>query len=65
MKKFWQKHYPTIILSITGIFAGILYWHFVGCQDGTCPIKSKWYLSGLYGGIMGLLIGGLFIKKKK
>jgi len=45
-----------------------LYWKFIGCTSGTCPIKSVWYLSTLWGATMGYLLGDLiggFIMTKK
>ena len=59
MKKILKKHILIIILSATGALGGFLYWKFVGCKTGTCPIKSVWYLSTLWGLIMGGLIGSL------
>lgn len=57
-----------IIFTIAGAAAGFLYWKFVGCSSGTCPIKSVWYWSTLWGMAMGYLLGdllGSFIVKRK
>jgi hypothetical protein len=59
MKKILRKHILIIVLSAAGALGGLLYWKFVGCKTGTCPIKSVWYLSTLWGLIMGGLIGSL------
>ena len=64
MKTFKQKLIFRIVLTVLGIIGGYLYWRFVGCSTGTCPIQSKWYLSSLYGGVIAYLISGLFIKNK-
>jgi len=65
---FLKKNLYRIIFIILGAVAGFLYWKFVGCESGTCKIKSVWYWSTLYGGIFGYLIGdiimGLFRKSK-
>lgn len=53
----------TIIGIILGAISGILYWKFVGCKSGTCPITSSWYGSSIYGAILGGLILSLFEKK--
>jgi hypothetical protein len=47
--------------------AGFLYWKFIGCLTGTCPIKSVWYYSTLYGLLFGYLAGDIIfsIKSKK
>jgi len=38
-----------------GAAAGWLYWYFVGCSTGTCPITGNPLISALYGGWMGML----------
>lgn len=57
--EFLKKHKLVVISTLTGLLAGFLYWKFVGCLSGTCPIKSVWYLSTLFGGIFGYLTGSL------
>lgn len=56
------------LLFMTGIvlggIAGYLYYHFVGCYDGTCSITSKPLNSTLYGALMGGLFVNLFNSKK-
>ena len=57
-----------IIFTITGAITGFLYWKFVGCNTGSCPIKSNWYLMTAYGLVFGYLAGDLisgFILKKR
>jgi hypothetical protein len=44
--------------------AGFLYYYFVGCPSGTCPITSHPLSSVMVGGIMGYLVTGIFEKKK-
>ena len=43
---------------------GYLYYYFVGCNSGTCPITSNPYISVIYGGVMGYLVFDLFKKKE-
>ncbi|NLN31152.1 MAG: hypothetical protein GX158_07980 [Bacteroidales bacterium] len=50
-----------IIFSISGLAGGFLYWKFIGCLSGSCPIKSVWYWSTLYGGVIGYLAGSILI----
>ncbi len=64
MKTFKQKLVFRIVITVLGIVGGYLYYYYVGCASGTCPIKSKWYLTCLYGGVIGYLVSGLFIKDK-
>jgi len=69
--KILKKRKSIYIVSFTlaGGIGGFLYWRFVGCNTGTCPIKSVWYYSTLYGLIMGYLAGnlisGFLLKKRK
>jgi len=71
MKEFIRKHIASIIFSVAGSAGGFLYWRFVGCISGTCIIKSVWYLSTIYGLVLGWVTGGLLediilkLKKKK
>lgn len=48
-----------IIFTLTGAVAGFLYWKFIGCNTGSCPIKSNWYLMTAYGIVLGYLAGDL------
>ncbi len=62
-----KKHTISLILLVAGAAAGYAYWHFIGCSSGTCPIKSVWYLSTLFGGVLGYLLGGMledYLQKK-
>jgi hypothetical protein len=72
MKEFVKKHLVEIIFSVAGAIGGFLYWRFIGCLSGTCFIKSVWYMSTLYGGLLGWVISSLgqdlisrFKKEKK
>lgn len=62
-KVFWYK----LVFAIIGAVGGFLYWKFVGCASGTCPIRSVWYFSTLWGTAMGYLLGdltGSFVVKR-
>ena len=67
--EFLKKHKILIIFTFLGMLGGFLYWKYVGCLSGSCPIKSVWYWSTLYGGLIGLLLGSfindLIIKYNK
>jgi hypothetical protein len=57
-----------LLFLLIGAICGFLYWKFVGCSAGSCPIKSVWYWSTLIGAILGYLLSdiiGDFIKKRK
>ncbi|MCX7986796.1 MAG: DUF6132 family protein [Bacteroidales bacterium] len=51
--KFWKP----IIFASVGALLGYLYYFYIGCQSGTCPITSNPYGSIVFGGLMGFLIG--------
>jgi len=51
-----------LIGLVLGAVAGYAYYHFVGCQSGTCAIQSNPVIMTLYGAGMG---GLLFFGKKK
>jgi len=65
MKNYLYKYRLKIGLIILGAIAGILYWKFIGCTSGSCPITSHWYSSGGYGMLFGWLISDLFKNNTK
>ena len=68
MKDFIIKHKYALALLIPGIIAGYLYWKYVGCLSGTCPITSNWHSMVLFGGLIGYFIGDSIddiVKKRK
>ena len=68
MKAFFKNKIIQIVLGLVGALGGFLYWKFVGCQSGTCPIQSVWYWSTLWGAVVGYLVGDFisdFINKRK
>jgi hypothetical protein len=60
---FILKYKLSIIGIIVGAMGGYLYYHFVGCASGTCPITSKPLNSTLYGAMMGGLLFNMFQKE--
>ena len=71
MKLFLKNKILQIVFALAGALGGFLYWKFVGCESGTCAIKSVWYWSTLWGVVVGYLIGDFMvdivqkIKKRK
>ena len=49
---FWKSALGVII----GGTAGFLYYHFAGCNSGSCGIASNPVSSIIVGGLMGLFI---------
>ncbi|MEO9005055.1 MAG: DUF6132 family protein, partial [Ginsengibacter sp.] len=65
MKNFLKKYQLAIIGVFLGAIGGYLYYHFVGCNSGTCAITSRPVNSTLYGALMGGLVFNIFKKEKK
>ena len=51
--KSWYLWKPVMGITL-GAFAGYLYYYFVGCKSGTCPITSSAWSTMLFGGFIGL-----------
>lgn len=51
--------------ALLGASAGFLYWYFIGCSSGTCPITSSPVVSSIWGAVMGGLILDMFKPKKQ
>ena len=68
MKNLIQNKKLAIAFTFAGALGGFLYWKFVGCNSGTCPIQSVWYWSTLWGAAVGYLIGDFgddLLKKRR
>jgi len=63
--QFINKHKLTGIGIIAGAIGGYLYYHFIGCNTGTCAITSQPVNSTIYGAIMGGLMFNIFKKENK
>ena len=51
---FWRS--PVIRIAL-GAVLGFLYYKFVGCATGSCPITRNPWTSTLYGAVIGGLVG--------
>ncbi|GAB2629593.1 DUF6132 family protein [Emticicia sediminis] len=60
---FINNNKLSIIGVVIGAIGGYLYYHYVGCASGTCPITSKPLNSTLYGAVMGSLFFNIFKKE--
>lgn len=68
MKFLLKNKKLPVALTVLGAIGGFLYWKFIGCNSGTCAIKSVWYWSTLWGAAVGFLLGDFvndFIQKRK
>lgn len=65
MKKFIMNNILPLVGGVVGALAGYLYYVFVGCNSGSCPITSSPVMSIIWGAVMGALLFSVFDKKKK
>jgi F0F1-type ATP synthase assembly protein I len=63
MYRWIQQNKLSILGMCVGAIGGFLYWKYVGCSTGTCPITSKPINSTLYGTLMGYLLFNIFQKE--
>ena len=61
MKSFLKNKTLQLFFALAGALGGFLYWKYVGCESGTCAIKSVWYWSTLWGAVAGYLIGDFIV----
>jgi len=59
-----KNNWTSLLGALLGAAGGYLYWRYIGCSTGACPITSSPVVSTLYGALMGGLIGGTFKKNK-
>jgi len=61
-----KKNWFYIAGAVVGGVGGWLYWRYVGCSSGTCPITSSPIMSTIWGALMGgLLLSLVFYKQKR
>jgi len=59
LKNLGRSKRLQFITLVFGAIGGLLYWKFIGCKSGTCPIKSVWYWTVLWGAVFGYLLGDI------
>lgn len=47
---------PRLVSVLVGGAGGFLYYKFVGCKTGACPITGNPWISTLYGALLGWLV---------
>lgn len=52
-----KKILRLFLFTLVGAGAGFAYYYFIGCYSGSCPLTSKWYVTTLYGLVVGFIIG--------
>ena len=64
--KTWLKQYGLLALGLlAGALGGYLYWRYVGCSTGSCPITASPWGSTVWGAAIGGLLLSSFKKEKK
>ena len=61
---FIRNNWLALIGIMAGAIGGYLYYYFIGCSSGTCPITSKPLNSTVYGALMGGVFFSIFKKEK-
>jgi hypothetical protein len=65
IQNFLKKHWLLLLGVAVGAVGGYLYYIFVGCNNGSCPITSSPTMSTLWGAVLGGLLFDMFNKKEK
>ncbi len=63
MKNWILRNRLILLGAFIGAIVGYCYYHFIGCVNGTCMIRSKPLNSVLYFGFIGGLFSGMFKKQ--
>ena len=57
-----MKRFFPLLLIVLGATIGAVIGHTqVLCQDGACAMTGSWYGGALTGGLLGLILGNLFV----
>ena len=52
-----------ILWPLIGAVIGFVYYRFIGCSSGACPITSNPWTSVLYGALLGFIISRIITGK--
>ena len=64
VKRFLKRVGPTLLGTAAGALGGWLYFIYVGCDSGSCPITSSPVMSAVWGAAVGGILFSMFRKKK-
>lgn len=59
-----KKNWSYLAGAVVGGAGGYLYWFYVGCSSGTCPITSSPSMSVIWGALLGSMIFNLIFGSK-
>jgi len=65
IKKVFTQHWLVLLGVVIGALGGYLYWLYIGCSSGSCPITSSPFLSSMWGAVMGGLLFSIFKREEK
>lgn len=65
IKKVFTQYWLVLLGVVIGALGGYLYWLYIGCSSGSCPITSSPLLSSLWGAVMGGLLFSIFKREEK
>ena len=60
-----SKYRALVMGILLGGVGGYMYYQFIGCSTGSCPITSQPINSTLYGAMMGGILFSTFKKQEK
>uniref|UniRef100_UPI004027E055 hypothetical protein n=1 Tax=Phocaeicola vulgatus TaxID=821 RepID=UPI004027E055 len=63
--KVIKRYGWTLLGIVAGMVGGYLYWRYVGCTTGTCPITSSPVNSSIWGAAMGGLLLSSFMPEHR
>ncbi|MBB4037563.1 hypothetical protein GGR21_003483 [Dysgonomonas hofstadii] len=61
----FRRNWTYLAGAVGGAITGYLYWYFIGCESGTCPITASPTNSMIWGAVLGGLLFSLFKKETK
>ncbi len=65
MKALLKQYWLPLLGVLIGAVGGYLYWRFVGCSSGTCPITASPWTSTIWGAAIGGLLTSSLKKETK
>lgn len=63
--KIAKKNWLYLAGALLGGVGGYLYWYYIGCSTGTCPITASPTMSVIWGALMGGLLFNILLRRKE
>ncbi|MBD8389305.1 hypothetical protein [Dysgonomonas sp. BGC7] len=58
-----KKNWPYLVGGLIGGAGGYIYWYYIGCSTGTCPITASPTMSILWGTLLGATLLSMFFSR--